>query len=99
MTVILLAGRWPAPQSSTKSVWCLLCFTTLSSERGKDLMRTPHGARRASTLPHPACDPCPCPPTFCPGRMELLSRAFFPAVRAVLDSPRLTVLGTIPCPK
>lgn len=33
------------------------------------------------------------------GRMELLSRAFFPAVRAVLDSPRLTVLGTIPCPK
>ncbi|KAG2435672.1 hypothetical protein HXX76_006873 [Chlamydomonas incerta] len=30
------------------------------------------------------------------GKMELLSQAFFPAVRAVLDAPNVVVLGTIP---
>lgn len=33
------------------------------------------------------------------GKMELCSRAFFPAVRAVLDAPNVVVLGTIPTPR
>ncbi|KAG2453774.1 hypothetical protein HYH02_001984 [Chlamydomonas schloesseri] len=33
------------------------------------------------------------------GKMELFSRAFFPAVRAVLDAPHTVVLGTIPTPR
>ncbi|EFJ49472.1 hypothetical protein VOLCADRAFT_80686 [Volvox carteri f. nagariensis] len=33
------------------------------------------------------------------GKMELFSRAFFPAVRAALDSTFLVVLGTIPSQK
>jgi hypothetical protein len=30
------------------------------------------------------------------GKMELFSAAFYPAVLAVLDDPRLLVLGTVP---
>lgn len=33
------------------------------------------------------------------GKMELASRAFFPAVKAVLAAQGVVVLGTIPAPK
>ncbi|KAG2501668.1 hypothetical protein HYH03_000171 [Edaphochlamys debaryana] len=33
------------------------------------------------------------------GKMELFSRGFFPAVRAVLDAPGAVVLGSVPVPR
>lgn len=34
----------------------------------------------------------------CAGKMELLCKRFFPAVKAVLDTPGIVVLGTLPAP-